>query len=213
MNWNDHSKLKGRHALLGPSGYSWLNYSDDDPESLFSRYISQYATEIGTLVHSYAEDRIRFRLKLNKSEKNSVLLHLLSNGIPRSVIDIDYIFPTLMAYVNDSIVCRMDPEVLLYHSDNCFGTTDAISYRNGILRINDLKTGKTTAKIEQLEIYAALFCLEYHVRPIDISMELTLYQDGEGEMYSPEPAEIEEIMTKIVKFDKIINEWKERDAE
>ena len=29
MNWRDHSRLTGKHALLGASNYHWLNYDAD----------------------------------------------------------------------------------------------------------------------------------------------------------------------------------------
>ena len=207
MIWNDHSKLRGKHSLLSPSGPSWLNYPLDDPDQLFARYVSQYATEIGTLFHSFAEDRIRYRLKLNKAEKNSYLVYLLKNGIPRSVIDIDYIYPTVMMYVNDCIGFRMEPEVIVYYSDNCYGTVDAISVGKDYLRINDLKTGKTPAKIEQLKTYAALFCWEYKVKPSKLNIDLNLYQGGEILNYIPEPEEIEAIQHQIISLDKFVNQW------
>lgn len=60
-------------------------------------------------------------------------------------------------YVNDAIGFKMTPEQPLFYSENCFGTADAISYRNKLLRIHDLKTGLIPAHMEQLMIYAALF--------------------------------------------------------
>ena len=86
---------------------------------------------------------------------------------------------TLNEYVNDAIGYRMHPEQVLYFSEWCFGTADAISFRNNFLRIHDLKTGKERAHIEQLRIYAALFCLEYRVSPADIKIELRIYQSDE----------------------------------
>lgn len=207
MIWNDHSKLKGKHAILSPSNSSWLNYSSEEPAQLFSRYVSQYSTEIGTLAHSFAEDRIHYRLKLNKAEKNSLLVYLLKNGIPRSVIDIDYIYPTVMMYVNDCIGFRMDSEVIVYYSDYCYGTVDAISVSKDILRINDLKTGKIPAKIEQLKTYAALFCLEYNAKPSDLQIDLNLYQAGEIFNCQPEPEEIELIKNQIITLDRMIYNW------
>ena len=207
MIWNDHSKLRGKHAILSPSGSSWLNYSLEDPSQMFARYASQYATEIGTLAHSFAEDRIRYRLKLNKAEKNSFLTYLLTNGIPRSVIDLDYIYPTVLMYVNDCIGFRMDSEVIVYYSDNCYGTVDAISYFKDSLIINDLKTGKIPAKIEQLKTYAALFCMEYKIKPERLDISLNLYQGGEIFNCTPMSEEIEDIQEQIITLDKMISQW------
>jgi hypothetical protein len=116
---------------------------------------------------------------------------------------------TLNNYVNDAIRYRMKPEVLLLYSFNCFGTADAISFRKNVLRIHDLKTGISKASIKQLLVYAALFCLEYDVRPGEIEVELRLYQNDDVEEYFPEPKEIVDIMDKIVRFSKMIDEMRE----
>ena len=60
------------------------------------------------------------------------------------------------------------------------------------MRIHDLKTGIRPAKFEQLEIYAALFWLEYGVRQSlgkldDITIELRIYQSQEVMIETPEP--------------------------
>ena len=115
---------------------------------------------------------------------------------------------TLNMYVNDAIGYRMTPEQILYYSDNCFGTADAISFRNGLLRIHDLKTGTTPASVAQLEIYAALFCLEYNCKPSDIDMELRIYQSDDVTVFEPEADDIQSIMDKIIYFDRLINEIK-----
>ena len=61
------------------------------------------------------------------------------------------------------------------------------------------------AHIEQLEVYAALFCLEYKVKPTDIEMELRLYQSDDILISNPTVEDIVPIMDKIVIFDRIIN--------
>ena len=106
-------------------------------------------------------------------------------------------------YINDAIGYRMQPEVVLYYSDICFGTADAISFKNNMLRIHDLKTGKTKPSISQLEIYAALFCLEYHINPNDINMELRLYYQDDIIKHEPNPSDISDIMDKIVESSKL----------
>jgi hypothetical protein len=111
-------------------------------------------------------------------------------------------------YVNDAIGFRMTPEQPLFYSKNCFGTADAISFRKNLLRIHDLKTGVTPASMHQLEIYAALFCLEYSVNPKDISIELRIYQSNEIYIHNPDAEDILEIMDKIAKFDKAIEDVK-----
>ena len=65
--------------------------------------------------------------------------------------------------------------------------------------------------MEQLEIYAALFCLEYKIKPGDIDMELRLYQSDEVLYHKPTVEDIAPIMDKIITFDKIINRIREQE--
>lgn len=178
MNFNKHSSFEGQHAFLSASKYHWINYSE---EKLADSYSSFLASVKGTELHEFAAQCIKLGQKLPKSNK------------------------TLNMYVNDAIGFKMTPEVLLFYSENCFGTTDAISFRNNLLRIHDLKTGVTPAHIEQLEVYAALFCLEYKIRPSDIDIELRLYQSDDILYANPTAEIIVPIMDKIITFDKIIN--------
>jgi len=98
----------------------------------------------------------------------------------------------------------MTCEQILYYSENCFGTADTISFRYNTLRIHDLKTGVYPGSVHQLEVYAALFCLEYDKNPYDIKIELRLYQDNEVMVYDADPDDIVFIMNKIQEFDRII---------
>jgi len=103
----------------------------------------------------------------------------------------------------------MTSEQPLYYSDNAFGTADTICYRRGVLRIHDLKTGVGKTSPHQLEVYAALFCLEYGADPYAIKIELRIYQ-GEGmQVFYPDPDVIFAIMDKIVIFDQKIEAMKE----
>jgi hypothetical protein len=102
----------------------------------------------------------------------------------------------------------MQPEQILYYSENAFGTADAIAFRKNFLRIHDLKTGVSPVYMRQLEIYAALFCLEYDLQPTDIGMELRIYQLEETMIHEPDPKVILEVMEKIVQFDKMIEKLK-----
>jgi hypothetical protein len=184
MNFLKHSNLEGQHAFLGASKYHWINYDENKVAESYSKFL---ATQRGTILHDYAAQSIRLGQKLPKSRK------------------------TLNMYVNDAIGYKMTPEQVLYYSDNCFGTADAICFRNNLLRIHDLKTGVIPAHMEQLEIYAALFCLEYKIKPGDIDMELRLYQSDEVLYHKPTVEDIAPIMDKIITFDKIINRIKEQE--
>jgi len=108
-------------------------------------------------------------------------------------------------YVNDAIGFRMETEQVLRYSENCFGTADAISFRNLVLRIHDLKTGTNKCSMNQLMVYAAIFCLEYHVNPADIEIELRIYQNDSIDGYTPDTSEILHIMDRIQHFDSIID--------
>ena len=178
MNFNEHLKLQGQHAYLGASKYHWLNYSDEKVAESYSKFL---ATARGTKLHEFAAQCIRLPQRLPRSEK------------------------TLNMYVNDAIGFKMTPEQVLYYSENCFGTTDAISFRNDFLRIHDLKTGETPAHMEQLLIYAGLFCLEYNVKPTAIGMELRIYQFDQVIVHNPEPDEVFHVMDRIITADKIIS--------
>ena len=67
-----------------------------------------------------------------------------------------------------------------------------------------MKTGVRPVHIEQLEIYASLFCLEYKIKPTDIKIELRVYQNDEIVVHEPESEDILAIMDKIIHTDKIL---------
>lgn len=206
MDFFKHNELRGKHAMLPPSQPAWLNYSEDE---LYQKYISTYAQTLGTLLHELAETLIKNRIKLKKTDKTVVLVHLLENGIPRAAIELDRIYTNFMTYVNDAIGFRLIPEQPLVYSENCFGTADAISFDGKLLRIHDYKSGTTPAKMKQLMIYAALFCLEYKFKPGQIDMELRIYQNDEIICHNPEADEIAPIMDTIIHHDKMLVELNE----
>lgn len=185
MNFKKHFELEGKHAFLGASKWHWVNYDED---KLISYYQSQLAVQRGTELHEFAKRCIELNIKLPKSKK------------------------TLNMFVNDAIGFHMTPEQPLYYSEFCFGTADAISFNNNLLRIHDLKTGATPTHMEQLIIYAALFCLEYSIDPEDISIELRIYQSDEIFMDSPEAGIVRDIMDKIVFFDKKLSQFRDEGA-
>lgn len=156
MNWNEHSELAGKHAFLSPSRKHWKNYDD---ETLVARYESSNAKYRGTELHEHAAIDILFGEKYGVKRPQSKT--------------------TYNMYVNDAIGYRMRPEQILYYSPFAFGTADAISFRRGLLRIHDLKTGTIPADMDQLLNYAALFCLEYHHDPNSIKFCLRIYQNNE----------------------------------
>lgn len=180
MKFYDHKNLAGLHAPFTASSSSWLRYDDD---KVIEVYTNKKAAEMGTRLHEWAAETIQLGLKQPKSKK------------------------TICAYVNDAIGFKMDTEVVLFYSERFFGTADAISFRNNVLRIHDLKTGKVGKienHMEQLEVYAALFCLEYKVKPSDIKIELRVYKCDEVIVWNPTAEDIVPIIDKIVHLNKIL---------
>ena len=190
MKFYRHPNLEGLHAPFSPSQSHWLRYDDD---KAVQTYINKKAAEKGTLLHQWAKDTIDLGIKQPRSEK------------------------TLYRYVNDAIGYKMSTEVVLFYSERLFGTADSICFRKGkdwryLLRIHDLKTGTTPVKMEQLEIYAALFCLEYKYKPKDMDMELRIYQNDEILYSEPAPEKIEHIMEHIIHLDKVLDHIEKEDA-
>lgn len=183
MVFNRHTNLEGLHAPFGASRSSWLRYNDD---KVIQTYQNMRAAEMGTRLHEWAKSTIDLGIKQPRSKK------------------------TIYAYVNDAIGFKMETEVVLFYSERFFGTADAISFRNNFLRIHDLKTGTTPVHIEQLEIYAALFCLEYRVKPSSIKIELRIYQNDEILVHEPTPEDIINIMDKIVHLNKLLENYEGR---
>lgn len=180
MKFVDHSKINGLHAPFSPSQPSWLNYTD---ERALEVYDNRKAAELGTKLHAWAKDAIDMGIRMPKSKK------------------------TLYAYINDAIGYRMNTEVILFYSPLFFGTADAIAFDESkqLLRIHDLKTGKGAVHMEQLMIYAALFCLEYKYTPDRIEMELRIYQNDNVDVYIPDPKDICAIMDHIKHMDELLN--------
>lgn len=183
MIWNRHHNFEGQHAMFSASKPSWLRYDDDRVIEVF---MNKKAAALGTEMHEVAAKLINLGIKQAKSKK------------------------TFNMYVNDAIGFKMKTEVVLFYSKNFFGTADAISYREDKktgrwkLRIHDLKTGVRPADMEQLLVYAALFCLEYRIRPGEIDIELRLYQNDEVIIDEPTAEDIVPIMDKIIHFDKLL---------
>lgn len=177
MIFNRHENLEGLHAPFGASKSSWLRY--DDNKALIV-YQNMRAAEVGTKLHEWAKTTIDLGIKQPRSKK------------------------TIYNYVNDAIGFKMDTEVVLFYSPYFFGTADSICFRNNFLRIHDLKTGTTPVHMEQLLIYAALFCLEYKVKPGEIQIECRIYQNDDILIANPTAEDIVPIMDKIIHLNKIL---------
>ena len=183
MDYNNHWELVGKHAYLSPSGGAWVNY---DAEKMANYYQNQLKKEEGTFLHDLASRLIKIRKRL-PSQKNS-----------------------FNQFVNDAIGLRMKSEIALFYSMNIFGTADALVYKDKEkhLQIHDLKTGVKEAPFRQLDIYSALFCLEYNKNPFDLTFEERIYQGVGYKDNFPDPEDIKKIMDKIVMLDQVIDSQK-----
>lgn len=181
MRFNNHSQLAGQHARLSASQNAWVNYT---PEKMEASYRANLAAQRGTELHAHAAECIRLGTELKE--------------LPI----------TLNMYVNDAIGYRMRSEQVLYYSHNSFGTADAIGFRDGTLRIFDLKTGMIEADVRQLEVYAALFCLEYKKNPMDLrdKIDLRIYQNDEIKQYTGDPDSIVHIMEHTKHMSKLLDQ-------
>ena len=194
MNWNQPFNLEVTHAFLSPCQTRWINYDDD---KLIDRVNTSKATARGTELHEFAATAI----------KNYILLPDNND--------------TLNRYINDGVKYKMDPEVLLFYSKWIYGTADTISFRHEkdiseespVLRIHDLKTGSTPAKMTQLHIYAGLFCLEYQISPGDIFIITRIYQNNRVVEDRPTTDVIFPIMDKIQHFSNIIDQMNLKQGE
>ena len=182
MRFNDHSNLEGLHAFLGASKHHWVNY---DLEKMERIWANQFAAQRGTRLHKWAAETIALGRRQPRNKE------------------------TLNSYINDAIGFRMTPEAMLFFSFNCFGTPDAMCFFKNILRVHDLKTGVHPGSPHQIEIYFALFCLEYKMNPYDIEMIGRIYQNDEVIEFHGDPKRIREIMDTIKMFDRRIDEMKE----
>jgi hypothetical protein len=182
MKFFDHSRMEGRHAFLSASKYHWIRY---DEEKLYETFTNAMDAALGTRLHAFAKEAILLKIRMAETTA------------------------TLNSFVNDAIGFRMTPEVMLMASDNAFGTADAISFHDNVLRIHDLKNGVNEAKMDQLVVYACFFLIEYQFKPNELDkIILRIYQNDNIVEYIPELDELYHVIDKILTFDALINDWK-----
>lgn len=181
MIFNAHSDLRGSHAFLSASKYHWINYDNDRLDDVYRNW---RAAARGIELHAFAHNAINLGIKLPRTDS------------------------ALNMYVNDAIGFGMTTEQVLWYSENCYGTADTIGFRRNTLRIHDFKSGVIPGSIHQVEVYAALFCLEYDMKPGAIKIELRVYQDDNMDFVIPDIDVIAHIMSKIITFDKRIEQLK-----
>jgi hypothetical protein len=165
MNFNSHPNLVGKHAFLSASKYSWIRYDED---KLIETYGNHQNAMMGSRLHQLASDLIGLGVKLPRTQK------------------------TLNLFVNDVIGFRMVSELVLFFSDNVFGTADALGFR---------KPPKSDRFLLQI-------CHEYGWKPQDIDVELRIYQHDDVQILIPVLEDIVPIMEKMVRFDNLIEQMK-----
>ena len=217
FHFNNHPEIKeGQHAIFAPS-QKLLSRSELTPEQLDNIIRSKYAAQIGTIIHAEAARMILQKKSVTKTKvADRIYDALWQANIPNKLNTPELYLDTVVPYIKDAIGFDMSPEQpIVYNYQIAFGTADCIRYNpvKHELRIHDLKTGVVPAHMEQLEIYAALFCLEYgkqyNFKPVDGSIELRIYQNDDVNTYNPTAEDIVPIMDKIMTFDKYINKWQE----
>lgn len=179
MNFVKHYNLEGKHAPFSASQPAWLRYTDD---KTLQSFVNKKASERGTKLHEWAKQTIDLGIRQPEETK------------------------TLSMYINDAIGFRMRTEVVLYYSDRFFGTADAISFNDNLLRVHDLKTGVGPVHTDQLLVYAALFCLEYKLKPGMLKFELRMYQNDAIDILQPTAEDIVPIMDLIIHRDKLLEQ-------
>ena len=184
--FNAHPRLEGTHAVLSPSSPQWLRYPR---EKLIERLGSLGAAARGTKYHSVAALNIEMKMKLLECDE----------------------CPIIVPYVNDCIDFGMKPEQMLFYSLNCYGTADAISFddREMFLRIHDLKTGVTKASVDQLYVYAGIFCNEYGYTPFQIHGEFRIYQGLQVTSYEMDRLYLAFVYDMIRTSDEIVEEYRQ----
>ena len=212
------------HAPFPPSQPSWLNYTD---EQLIEALKNKYRAEIGTEIHEWASHQIILSSKVSgiKEVEKGVKTHIYEKYMEKYSKCYDPEFGTLLLkhlhyipgeaflttkqFINDSIGFRMESEKRLTVSSMIYGTADAVRYytKENLLRVSDLKTGKRPAKIEQVFIYAALYCYEYKLKPLNTNFEARIYQNGEIFIEQPSGEDINEILINIVHKDEVAKKF------
>lgn len=233
--FNKHPNLKGKHAIFAPSQSAWLRY---DKEKVIEKLRNRYRTALGTEIHEFAASQIELGHSYKRSSIREIIRALETyiyskyTYLSDSLVISDYgkklieqlknvpteVFEALKYYITDGVGFKMEVELPLQYdeSEYFFGTADTLCFNGNTLRIHDFKSGDNPAHIEQLKVYAALFCLEYNIKPYTINIILRLYQlNGIEEIVINKDTdgyeEFISIIDTIVSMEKIARDIEEED--
>lgn len=224
MNSNENLNLKGQHALFSPSQPSWLNYDTTDTNEFIWKFIGKFRSNLGTEIHGWAASQIELGQKVtsvkeaikdiksyiyNKYYSEKYGLSDYGSMLLRCFIYIPYdVISTVRTYINDAVGFKMKTEQVIYYSEYFFGTCDAIKVDKNLIRIHDLKTGSMSADMNQLIVYASLYCLSKDIDPYKIPIELRIYQSDDILILNPTGDEIVPVMDKITKLNNLCMKFK-----
>ena len=218
MSLTVSSEFRGTHSKFSPSRPAFIKYTD---EQFIQAFHNSYKSPIGTEMHFWAGVQINQRFTCSSLRDMAKSIKTLIFGRHHTdrwglsedgrllLQEMKYVskdtYNTLKAFVNDSIAEHMEEEMDLVFSKEFRGTADAVHYdaNKKKLMIFDLKTGTGVSHMEQLELYAALYCLIKHIDPNTISFELRIYQNAEVVVFEPESGEIKYIADRIEHFDDL----------
>lgn len=218
MSSNRYLNLNRKHALFSPSRGAWIRYDD---QKIIDILKNRYRAQLGTEIHEFSAIQIMLNHKITSvrtipdSIENYIYTKYRFMNCSRETFEdamnlVDHVkdlpkavFDTVKFYINDAIGFDMEPEMKLDFSPDIAGTSDAVIFRNQVLRIHDLKTGDGQPTKEQLEQYAALYCLENDKNPSAIRIVLRFYHlDGIIE-WEPEANDIWMIMNRMIEVEKL----------
>lgn len=218
------SSTSTSHAPFPPSQPSWVRYTD---AQVIEAFKNKYRSDIGTEIHEWASHQIILGSKPSgiREVERGVKTHIYEKYMvdtsktydPRvGSIFIDHLrylpgeaYLSVKMFVCDSIGFRMESEQKLSVSKVIEGTADAVRFypKDNLLRISDLKTGSRPAKIEQVFIYAALYCYENRLDPLKTNFEARIYQNGEIYIEQPTGEEIKSLLNTILHINEVVSKF------
>lgn len=212
------------HAPFPPSQPAWLKYTD---AQAIESYKNKYRTDIGTEIHEWASHQIDLSQKPTGIREilRAVKTHVYEKYMldtskcydpKKGAILLDHLrylpgeaLLSTKLFICDSIGFRMASEQKLSVSNIIEGTADAVRFypKENLLRVSDLKTGSRPAKIEQVYIYAALYCYENRLDPLKTNFETRIYQNGEIYIEQPDGETIASTLKDILHLNEVIKKF------
>lgn len=219
------SSMSISHAPFPPSQPAWLRYTD---AQIIEAFKNKYRSDIGTEIHEWASHQIILSSKPSgiREVERGVKTHIYEKYMVETSKCYDpevgstflehlrYLpgdaFLSAKLFICDSIGFRMESEQKLSVSKIIEGTADAVRYypKENLLRVSDLKTGSRPAKIEQVFVYAALYCYENRLDPLKTNFETRIYQNGEVYIEHPSGDVISNALNISLHLDEVVEKFR-----